>query len=255
MGDKILFSKISCLISIFIALMVLPDRAHTADCQIIIKTTPDDANIYINNHYIGKSPLIIKGIQKNRTYDLKVEKWGYKNIEKQLHITHDSQKILLNLEKKAIRRERPNAIFFNILGESLFLGLEYVRFLNIPFGSVGISGGLGTWILGSAVHSTGRLIFGNYNRFSPFVGAGFSVYFYSVGSRINFEETSFGLVALYFPMGVLCSINKRLVISFECSYWVVAGGYVKKIDDQPDIGLTDKAKSTLWGGMKFGFLF
>ncbi len=250
-----MFNKISCLISILIAVIILPNQAHTSSCEITIKTSPENASIYLNNHYIGKSPLIIEGLQKNGDYELKVEKWGFENIEKQLHIIQDSQEISLNLEKKAIRRERANAVFLNLFGESLFLGLEYMRFLDVPFGSVGISGGVGTWILGSAVHSTGRLILGNYNRFSPFVGAGFSVYFYSVGAKIDFKETSFGLIALYFPMGVLCSINKRLVISFECSYWVVAGGYVNKVDDQPDIGLTDSAKSTLWGGMKFGFLF
>lgn len=217
------------------------------DDEVIIRTFPDKAYIYIDNKYIGKSPLSLKGIEKYKIYKLKIEKWGYKDIEKQIKLS-DYRKLEVNLQRESIRKRYPNAIFLNFLGEPLFLGLEYVRFVEVLFGYIGISGGAGSWLLGSSFHCTARLIVGKYNRIALYIGSGFIAYVY--------KELNAFVISYYLPAGMMISVTERILLSFEYGFWVVSSGYVTKDESgKPVTTIVKIGTSTYWGGIKIGFLF
>jgi len=242
----------------FFVFVLFFSELYASATQIIIRTSAENAEIYIDNRYLGQSPLSVAGLPQKESYVLRVEKWGYETLQKSISINEESREMYIELEKIKYRKAYPNSVSFSYRGEPLLFGLEYTRYIDIPFGSVGISGGYGNWVLGNTFYSTSRLILGNHYRFSPYIGMGLSLYLYIVKTNtINtiVEDTTVGLVAFYFPVGILYSITEKIFISSEFSYWVVAGGYVKEEGGKPDTQMFETSKYTFWGGIKLGVHF
>ena len=88
--------------------------------EITIHSSPSGAIVYMDGHYMGKTPLAVTDILLNQTYTITVEKWGFQNQTQLITINEKNMSVEFVLEKQSLREERPNAVFVNILAESLF---------------------------------------------------------------------------------------------------------------------------------------
>lgn len=60
--------------------------------SLIINYEPTDADIYIDNKYIGKTPNVINDIQTGQ-YELKISKDGYDTFTKSLVVKEEQRNI------------------------------------------------------------------------------------------------------------------------------------------------------------------
>ena len=169
------------------------------------------------------------------------------------------------LESIPSRSEYQNAMMLSIGNESLVVGAEYLRFLKLgsdllPYMSLGF--GIGTWIEGPSLWSSGRFYFWGKNNWAPFLGVSVTLWNGTLAKADdNTIKTTLQALGVYAPIGVQYFGENGLLLSFEAAAYsaITASWQVKEVEQKPETTITgfqgEALKLKGWFGVKIGFGF
>ncbi len=150
------YQKLKTHIEIFSEKKQLLHKFRRKEGEISIFCNPNISNIYLNNSFIGNSPLINEDINFGK-YTLSVEKEGYFSSENIVDINRDNKKFEIEINLK------PKNVNYSLLYSALFPGIGQYYSGRKTSGLVYFSIGLGGVIYSSILYNNFIKSKRNYN--------------------------------------------------------------------------------------------
>jgi hypothetical protein len=211
----------------------------TLDPIFSINTNPDKALVFINNYNLGKTPFVVPNGKPGQKFDYKIVKAGYETVKGTDSIRTNDYIMVLDLIQQTMVKIR----FVELLLGDSDVGGAHLPLYGLSYGNTGGTG----WYMSTKfsysfnpvekAHVDSKLnrlrisggITKNLSRILPLyckLGTGYA--YKKLGAVYNTNNDLQEYNALYFDIGLMLKLGKRIFISFE--YSPVFG---KSITQQP----------------------